>query len=319
MDNEKVIRRGEVWYVDYSDSYGHETALGRPAIVISSDMLCATNSTIIVAYLTTSEKRADRPTSIEISSTGRKSWVLIDEIFTVDRRRLRNRLCMMKPDEMEKVERGIMGSMGVNHLLENAEAQEAEHDWDSLEMERDYYKRLYEKALDHFTDQKFEADIKPRKSEPEPEKSVEILDEVPREKPDVNTCSEQDLRAAGMRSDQAAEVIANRPYKNFREILSLPSITKIQYEIFKNKLQVKAVAEEKPVTSKRKPGRPKKLIPINELTADQMMSFGIGEATSKKTIAWIKKHGPITKLEDLAAAPRVGVNVLKKLNGKVSF
>jgi mRNA interferase MazF len=80
------INRFDVYLVNLDPTIGHEIRKTRPCLVISPDEMNRVIQTVIIAPMTT--KSHDYPTRVSISFQGKKGWVVLDQIRTVDRRRL---------------------------------------------------------------------------------------------------------------------------------------------------------------------------------------------------------------------------------------
>ena len=100
----RPIVRGEVYYVMYNEAVGSEMGVGRPGIVVSSDMVNA-GDLVTVVYTTTTRKTL--PYTPSIISTSKPSWALCNQLVTVSRIRLGSKMCTLTEQEMERVDRGI--------------------------------------------------------------------------------------------------------------------------------------------------------------------------------------------------------------------
>lgn len=81
-----MVRRGEVWLVALDPTIGSEIQKTRPCLVISPDELNAHLRTIVVAPMTTGSRPA--PFRIAVRFKGKEGLVLLDQLRTVDRKRL---------------------------------------------------------------------------------------------------------------------------------------------------------------------------------------------------------------------------------------
>lgn len=85
-----VMRRGEVWWVTLDPTIGSEIRKTRPALIISPDVMLRRLRTVIVAPLTSKRTAASfRP---QVTMAGSTGLVLLDQIRTVDRSRLVERM-----------------------------------------------------------------------------------------------------------------------------------------------------------------------------------------------------------------------------------
>jgi len=102
------VRRGDIWIVDYEKSSGHEQHGVRPAIVVSNDIGNLHSPIVEVVWLTTAEKKP-LPTHVKVGN----STALCEQIHTVDKSRLVELKRCLNEDEMMKVNKGMMISLGI--------------------------------------------------------------------------------------------------------------------------------------------------------------------------------------------------------------
>ena len=104
---EKLIKRGEIYWVDLPDSNGREIKDKRPSLVVSNDKQ-NTASPLIIIMPITSLKEGDKIFSFQVPITLReKSVVLIDQIRTIDRNKFGDKIGEVDKGLMEEVERKI--------------------------------------------------------------------------------------------------------------------------------------------------------------------------------------------------------------------
>lgn len=172
MRNENKIQRGQVWYITYNNNFGSEMAVGRPVVVVSSNEGNETSPLVTVAYMTTTPKYSD--VAVEVYSTNKRSWVLCQQIVTLDKKKLDSYMCTLSEPEMLKIDLGLKKALDLttndNGLLEQFEDLEKQVSTYSdllgetkqknseLEVELVVYKRLYEKALDKIVEIQFSND-----------------------------------------------------------------------------------------------------------------------------------------------------------------
>lgn len=85
-----VVRRFDVWLVNLDPTIGSEIRKTRPALVVSPDEMNAHIATVLIAPMTT--KGRDYPTRVTCTFQGKSGQVVLDQLRTVDRRRLVKRL-----------------------------------------------------------------------------------------------------------------------------------------------------------------------------------------------------------------------------------
>ena len=113
-----VVKRGDIYYADLSPIIGSEQGGVRPVLIIQNDVGNRHSPTIICAAITSRMNKAKLPTHIEISS-GRyhlvkDSVILLEQIRTIDKQRLRKYVCHVDSRMMGKVNHAIQISLGLD-------------------------------------------------------------------------------------------------------------------------------------------------------------------------------------------------------------
>ena len=85
-----VTNQYEVFLVNLDPTIGHEIKKTRPCLVISPNEMNHTISTVIIAPMTTKSKKY--PTRVELKFKKKNGWIVLDQIRTVDKKRLIKRL-----------------------------------------------------------------------------------------------------------------------------------------------------------------------------------------------------------------------------------
>jgi mRNA interferase MazF len=110
-------RRGEIYLTALDPALGHEIKKTRPALVIQNDITNRFGMTTIVAAITSKVSTPPYPNEVVITPLGTGlnvvSTIRLDQIRTVDRRRLVKRLGKVDANTMQKVEQAIIISLGV--------------------------------------------------------------------------------------------------------------------------------------------------------------------------------------------------------------
>ncbi|ARC84035.1 MULTISPECIES: type II toxin-antitoxin system PemK/MazF family toxin [Clostridium] len=118
-----VVKRGDIFYADLSPVVGSEQGGVRPVIIIQNDIGNRYSPTVIVAAITSQINKAKLPTHVEISSEeyglNKDSVVLLEQIRTLDKRRLKEKIGHMTKDDMEKVDTSLMLSLDLKHKNKN--------------------------------------------------------------------------------------------------------------------------------------------------------------------------------------------------------
>ena len=112
------VKRGDIFYADLSPVVGSEQGGIRPVIVIQNDIGNKYSPTVIVAAITSQINKAKLPTHVEISSEeyglNRDSVVLLEQVRTLDKRRLKEKIGHMTDEDMKKVNKAMMKSLSLN-------------------------------------------------------------------------------------------------------------------------------------------------------------------------------------------------------------
>jgi mRNA interferase MazF len=109
------IRRGELYYADLSPVVGSEQGGVRPVLVVQNDIGNKYSPTVIVAAITSQINKAKIPTHIELKSSYglvKDSVLLLEQIRTLDKRRLKDKIGVLDDMCMEKVNQALLISLG---------------------------------------------------------------------------------------------------------------------------------------------------------------------------------------------------------------
>ena len=110
------IKRGELYYADLSPVVGSEQGGVRPVLVVQNDVGNKYSPTVIAAAVTSKINKAKLPTHIELpcNSHGlqKDSVILLEQIRTLDKRRLKERIGELNENTMTRVDKAILISLG---------------------------------------------------------------------------------------------------------------------------------------------------------------------------------------------------------------
>lgn len=113
-----MIKRGELYYADLSPVVGSEQGGVRPILIVQNDTGNKYSPTIIAAAVTSQMNKAKLPTHIELCEgefgLSKDSVILLEQIRTLDKRRLKERIGELSPTTMQKVNTALLISLGFN-------------------------------------------------------------------------------------------------------------------------------------------------------------------------------------------------------------
>ena len=110
-----LIRRGDIYYADLRPVVGSEQGGVRPVLIIQNDIGNRHSPTVICAAITSRMNKAKLPTHIELNAVRyhmvKDSVILLEQLRTIDKTRLKDRICHLDSDIMEKVGRALQISL----------------------------------------------------------------------------------------------------------------------------------------------------------------------------------------------------------------
>ena len=106
-----IIRRGDVYYADLRPVVGSEQGGIRPVLIIQNDVGNRHSPTVICAAITSRMNKAKLPTHVELDS-GRydmvkDSVILLEQLRTIDKTRLKDKVCHLDGEILGKVDRAL--------------------------------------------------------------------------------------------------------------------------------------------------------------------------------------------------------------------
>lgn len=111
------VKRGDIFYADLSPVVGSEQGGMRPVLIIQNDMGNRHSPTVIAAAITSQTGKARLPTHINLTGNSyglsRDSVVLLEQIRTIDKKRLREHMGRLDEALMSKVDDAIAVSFGL--------------------------------------------------------------------------------------------------------------------------------------------------------------------------------------------------------------
>lgn len=113
---DSMIKRGELYYADLSPVVGSEQGGVRPVLVVQNDIGNKYSPTVIAAAVTSKINKAKLPTHIELKALeyglSKDSVVLLEQIRTLDKKRLKERIGELSPKTMILVDDALLISLG---------------------------------------------------------------------------------------------------------------------------------------------------------------------------------------------------------------
>lgn len=109
------IRRGDIYYADLRPVVGSEQGGIRPVLIIQNDVGNRHSPTVICAAITSKMNKAKLPTHIEIDASTydivRDSVILLEQLRTIDKQRLRDKVCHLDQNVLRKVNQALKISL----------------------------------------------------------------------------------------------------------------------------------------------------------------------------------------------------------------
>ena len=103
------ILRGDIIWANLNPVVGHEQSGLRPILVLSHEVFNTKSGTVIALAITSQAQRAGFTLTLQLAETNlpKKSWVKISQIRTLSVKRLRNKIGIAKPKELDLVIEGL--------------------------------------------------------------------------------------------------------------------------------------------------------------------------------------------------------------------
>ena len=112
-----IVKRGDIYYADLSPVVGSEQGGIRPVLVIQNDIGNKYGPTVIAAAITSQINKAKMPTHIELAAKdyglNKDSVILLEQIRTIDKRRLREKIGRIDDGLMASVNNALSISFGL--------------------------------------------------------------------------------------------------------------------------------------------------------------------------------------------------------------
>jgi mRNA interferase MazF len=141
------LKQGDVYFADLSPVYGSEQGGVRPVVIVQNDIGNKFAPTVIVAAVTAQISEAKLPTHVEMSSNKypivKDSVILLEQIRTIDKARLTDKICTLEKNDLRKVLEAWNISGGTLEF------------WETEDFHK-YYKYIENKIFEHIEDNEYE-------------------------------------------------------------------------------------------------------------------------------------------------------------------
>ena len=111
------VKRGDIYYADLSPVVGSEQGGIRPVLIVQNDIGNKYSPTVIAAAITSQKEKAKLPTHIEVAGNScglsKDSIVLLEQIRTLDKKRLKERMGMLTASDMSQINHALSVSFGL--------------------------------------------------------------------------------------------------------------------------------------------------------------------------------------------------------------
>ena len=112
-----TVKRGDIYYADLSPVVGSEQGGVRPVLIIQNDVGNRYSPTVIAAAITSQQDKAKLPTHIKESADNcglsKDSIVLLEQVRTIDKQRLKERMGCLDDGSMTRVDQALSVSFGL--------------------------------------------------------------------------------------------------------------------------------------------------------------------------------------------------------------
>lgn len=113
-----IIKRGDIYYADLRPVIGSEQGGIRPVLIIQNDVGNKHSPTVICAAITSKMNKAKLPTHVAIDSKKyaivKDSVILLEQLRTIDKKRLKDKVCHLDNELLEKVDKALLISLELN-------------------------------------------------------------------------------------------------------------------------------------------------------------------------------------------------------------
>ena len=108
------IRRGDIYYADLSPVVGSEQGGIRPVLIVQNNVGNRFSPTVIAAAITSQQSKANLPTHIPLHADSSGLVVLLEQVRTIDKKRLKEKMGTVDENSMNEINNAISISFGLN-------------------------------------------------------------------------------------------------------------------------------------------------------------------------------------------------------------
>lgn len=112
------VKRGDIYYADLSPVIGSEQGGVRPVLIIQNDVGNRHSPTVICAAITSRMNKAKLPTHVELDASKyqivKNSVVLLEQVRTIDKQRLKDHVCHLDKQIMQKIDEALRISFSLH-------------------------------------------------------------------------------------------------------------------------------------------------------------------------------------------------------------
>jgi mRNA interferase MazF len=112
-----TVKRGDIYYADLSPVVGSEQGGVRPVLIVQNDVGNKFSPTVIAAAITSQKYKTNLPTHIQVNADecglARDSIVLLEQVRTLDKKRLKERMGTLAADDMDRINQALSVSFGL--------------------------------------------------------------------------------------------------------------------------------------------------------------------------------------------------------------
>ncbi len=116
----QTIMRGDIFYANLNPVIGSEQGGVRPVLILQNNIGNKYSPTTIIAAITSKIKKAKLPTHVELSAAEfnleKDSVILLEQVRTIDKRRLKEKIAHLDDEIMSEIDQAIMISLGLVDL-----------------------------------------------------------------------------------------------------------------------------------------------------------------------------------------------------------